>query len=334
MEPRPLLISQILKQRALWVGVLLWFLLGAAVVALGGRRLPLHMAAGANMAPVQHVIGSTIELALLALMMGLVQLIARRRPVPDLAARAPERRVAAREAAWMWAYAAVVLGVGRWVGLHFFGEGIGLHLNGCISGATRVQSPREVVTWMVWNGVLLALIPYVVFRMRGYSREQLNLRSSNWKNDTVIILVVLLIGCGFELLGPNIFQLTRHQQLVGGPLSFVVNLLGTDLPVMVFLYAILAPRYYRLFSPATAFLVAAASYPALHVFESWTNYDSPLHGLLSVMFVFLTFFPAGLMKSFLTLRTGNAWVHMWAFHAITPHVMVDTRLVVADFGIR
>jgi hypothetical protein len=40
------------------------------------------------------------------------------------------------------------------------------------------------------------------------------------------------------------------------------------------------------------------------------------------------------MKSFLTFRTGNAWVHMWGFHAITPHVMVDTRLVVRDFNIR
>jgi hypothetical protein len=48
----------------------------------------------------------------------------------------------------------------------------------------------------------------------------------------------------------------------------------------------------------------------------------------------LKFFPAGVMKSFLTFRTGNAWVHMWAFHAIAPHVMVDTRLVVHDFNIR
>jgi len=25
---------------------------------------------------------------------------------------------------------------------------------------------------------------------------------------------------------------------------------------------------------------------------------------------------------------------MWGFHAITPHVMVDTRLIVHDFNIR
>jgi len=59
-----------------------------------------------------------------------------------------------------------------------------------------------------------------------------------------------------------------------------------------------------------------------------------MHGLISVLFVFLTFFPAGLMKSYLTLRTGNAWVHMWAYHAVTPHGMVDTRLIVKDFNIQ
>lgn len=41
----------------------------------------------------------------------------------------------------------------------------------------------------------------------------------NWKNDTLIVVVVLLIGCAYELAGPSIFQLTLHQQLAGGLLS-------------------------------------------------------------------------------------------------------------------
>jgi hypothetical protein len=53
-----------------------------------------------------------------------------------------------------------------------------------------------------------------------------------------------------------------------------------------------------------------------------------------VIAVFLTFFPPGVTKSFLTMRTGNAWVHLWGFHAISPHVTVDTRLIVADFHIQ
>ncbi|MGA9720688.1 MAG: hypothetical protein WBQ79_20575 [Acidobacteriaceae bacterium] len=79
---------------------------------------------------------------------------------------------------------------------------------------------------------------------------------------------------------------------------------------MVFIYAILLPRYARLLSPAVAFLVDAVSYPLMHVFEYWTRYDSLYPGAVSVIFVMLTFFPAGVMKSFLTMRTGNAWVHM------------------------
>ena len=76
------------------------------------------------------------------------------------------------------------------------------------------------------------------------------------------------------------------------------------------------------------------SYPLMHVFESWTRYDWPYHAAVSVLFVLLTFFSPGVRKSYLTFRTGNAWVHMWCFHAITPHVMVGTRLIVHDFNIR
>jgi hypothetical protein len=135
----------------------------------------------------------------------------------------------------------------------------------------------------------------------------------------------------FDLRGPNILQLSPHQAFVGGLLSFWLNLFGTDLPIMILIYSILLPRYVKLTSPVTGFLLGAASYPAIHIFESWTPYDTLSHAVISVIFVFITFFPPGLMKSFLTVRTGNAWVHVWAFHAISPHVTVDTRLIVHDF---
>lgn len=325
----------LVTQPSLWIALALWTLISLAFVALchGPQGIvPLDLPADQlHMAPIAHVIGDWITAISLALECGLVFFITRRRAWPDLADRAPERAVALRETLSLVIYAAVVLIAGRWVGFHFFGFGISLHLNGSIVGATRMQSPNEVYLWTAWNFILLALVPYIVFRARGYSNQQLNLKSANWKSDLLVIFIVLAIGSAFEYR--TFLALNLHQRLVAGTLSFFIHLLLTDLPVMVFIYCILLPRYARLASPATAFLLGAASYPAIHLFESFTRYDSLAHSLISVIFVFLFFFPAGVVKSFLTFRTGNAWVHMWGFHAISPHVTMDSRLIARDFNI-
>jgi hypothetical protein len=317
-------IGWVVRQRALYVGILLWLLL-CGVGLLFSRHTPSYKGL---------VVGSSKYLVLVVLMFGLVALLTRKRPVIDLAQRAPESSIAQRETLAMWAYAAVVMVVGRLIGQHLFGEGIALHLNGSLVGAMRVQSPIEVYTWAAYNGILLALIPYVVFRMRGYSNEQLNLKSANLKSDLLVIVVVLAFSAGMDMMGSNIFQLTRHQQLVGGLMSFWLHLFGTDLPIMIVIYSILMPRYFKLFSPMTAYLLGALSYPTIHIFESGTRYDSIGAAAMSLTFVYLLLLPAGLMKSFLTWRTGNAWVHVWAYHAISPHVTVDTRLIVSDFRIK
>ena len=327
-------IRYLVRQPSLWIALVIWFLLSMAAILLCRNGVPLDRPELASIPPITAVLNNSVGLFAILLLIGIVSFLARRRIFPNLAERAPERDIALHETLALWIYGGVVLFAGRILGQRYFGEGIALHLNGCLFGATHVQSPAAVCTWAAYNGILLALVPYLVFRWRGYSREALNLRSANWKNDALLIAVVMLIGCAYELAGPNIFQLTLHQQFVGGALSLLLHLCGTDLPIMIFLYAILLPRYARLFSPPVAFLLGAVSYPLMHVFESWTRYDSLYHAAVSVIFVLLTFFPAGMMKSFLTLRTGNAWVHMWGFHAITPHVMVDTRLIVHDFDIR
>ena len=294
-SPRRQNLRWLLRQRSLRIALLLWTLLGLAFIALchGPRgAVPLNLPPNQlKQTPLDQVIGSWMALIFLVLECGLMFLLTRRRPWPDLAQRAPQRSIALRETIAVWAYAAIVLLAGRWLGFHAFGAGIAMHLNGSLVGATRIQSPHEVYLWLAYNFTLLALVPYVVFRMRGYSREQLNLRSANWKNDTLVTLVVLAVGCLMDLSGPNILQLAPHQRVVGGLLSFVIHLFLTDLPVMIFIYAILMPRYARLFSPATAFLLGAASYPAIHIFETFTRYDSPYDSLISAIFVFLFFFP-------------------------------------------
>ncbi len=327
-------LAYLVRQRSFQVALILWVLISVAAVELCHGTMPLPMGLHPG-DPKAMVVFSSIALAFLVLEMGLVALITRRRPIPDLAGRAPGRGVALRETLLLWVYGAVALLAGRIIGLHFLGAGIALHLNGSLVGATRVQSPEEVYAFAAYNGIFFALVPYVVFRLLGYSNEQLNLKSANWKSDTIVIFVVMAVGCFMDLaLNGNFLRLTHHQQFVGGLLSFTFHLFGTDLPVMIFIYAILLPRYAKLTAPVTAFLLGAASYPAMHIFESWTRYDTLEHAVLSVIMVFLTFFPPGVMKSFLTVRTGNAWVHMWGFHAISPHVTVDTRLIVADFRIK
>lgn len=327
-------ISALVRNRSFQIAVLLWLLVSISAVVLTHGGIPLSIPALNRMNPIFAVAFSSIAIAVLLAEIGIVLFLTRGRPFPELDLRVPDRAIAKKETWSLWIYIVLIMLSGRYLGLHFFGEGIAMHLNGSVVGATRVQSPLEVCTWAAYNGVLLALIPYLAFRRRGYSHQALNLKSANLKNDCLVIVVVLLISCMFDLAGPNIFQLSPHRQVAGGLLSFFLNMAGTDLPVMIVIYGILLPRYVKLTSPVTGYLLGAVSYPIMHLFESWTRYDSVSDSAISMLFVFLTFFPPGLMKSFLTIRTGNAWVHLWAFHAISPHVTVDTRLIVHDFDIR
>jgi hypothetical protein len=163
-------LAYLVRQRSFQASLLLWLVISVAAVALCHGTMPLPIGPHPGK-PVAMVISSSIALVFLVLEAGLVTLITRRRTMPDLAERAPERSVALRETMWLWIYGAAVLLAGRVLGLRYFGEGIAVHLNGSLVGATRVQSPAEVYTWAAYNGILLAVVPYVVFRMRGYSNQ-------------------------------------------------------------------------------------------------------------------------------------------------------------------
>jgi hypothetical protein len=326
--------TKLLRERSVQIALGLWVACSIAIFPLSHGTLPLNRPLLAKLPLTAQVLAPIVTMAWIFLLMGVTYFLTRRRAIPDLASRAPEPAIAGRETLLLWLYGAAVMGAGQIVGRRFFGEGIGLHLNGSLFGPTRMQSPQEVWTWALYNFLLLAVVPYLVFRARGYSREALNLKSANIRNDTLVIVVILAMGSALDLAAGGLLKLHRHQILEGAALSFVVHLLGTGLPVMVFIYAILMPRYMKLTgSAATTTLLGGISYAALHLFEYWTVYDSISHSILSVIFVFLTFVPPGIMKSFLTLRTGNAWVHLWAFHAISPHVTADTPVIIRDFGI-
>src|SRR6202050_5487234 len=207
-------LRSVARQRSIWIALLLWMGLCVAYVELCHGKDPLNFTAKVlERTPAVQVISSSIALVFFVLEIGLVCLLTWGRAWPDLAQRAPERAIALRELLALWIYAAIVMLAGRYLGLHLFGEGIAMHLNGSLVGATRVQSPHEVYLWATYNGILFAAVPYVVFRVRGYSREQLNLKSANWKNDLLVILVVMAIGCFMDLPGGNFLRLHRQQTL-------------------------------------------------------------------------------------------------------------------------
>jgi hypothetical protein len=202
--------AALIRERSFQVAVLLWVLGSVAVFPLSGGKVPLNRPAFAKAPVTVQVIFPVVGLAFVFLQMWVTYLLTRKRVIPDLASRAPEASVARREVIFLWMYGAAVLLAGRWIGLRLFGERIGLHLNGSLFGATRMATPREVWIWAFYNFFLLAVVPFVVFRARGYSREALNLKSSNMRNDALVIVVIMLIGSGsgpvcwgfFEAVGP------------------------------------------------------------------------------------------------------------------------------------
>jgi hypothetical protein len=316
------------------IAVAAWIILNAAAWLSGGL-LPFDRPALAGLPFAAQMGFPTVGLAEIFLLMGIVWWMTRRRAIPDIAARAPERALAAREAALVigWALAGQAAGwlIGPLLGYRSFS----FHLAGTLVGCTLPPSPGEALLWAGYNFLVFAAIPYLWFR-RHYSHTELNLRSTAPRNDLAIILVVGVIETASELLAfPGIFKLTPHQLAIAGPLSFLIFGLGTVLPTMVLIYSILLPRYLRLTGSKTAtVLLGGLSYAVMHLVEGWSNFSTPRDAVLSVMFVALTYLGPGMFKSFVTLRTGNAWIHAIAYHAIAPHVVVDAPLVAKVFAIR
>jgi hypothetical protein len=112
-------LKGVVRQRSLWVALVLWLLLSLGGILFHREREAIY---------------SSIALSVLVLETGLVALLTRQRPMPALAQRAPERALALRETFALWLHGVLV--AGRLLGQHFFGEGIALHLNGSLVAAT------------------------------------------------------------------------------------------------------------------------------------------------------------------------------------------------------
>jgi hypothetical protein len=312
-----------------------WLVLTALVVLLAQGRLPFDRPALAGLSFAAQVAAPTLGLVEVFLLMGLVWLLTRRRAIPDMAARAPERAQALRETVGLLAYAMLAQAGGWLLGPALGYRPFSFHVAGTLVGCSQLASPGEVAVWAGYNFAAFAVAPFLWFRRR-YSAEALNLKSSDRRGDLIVILAVMAVESAVELAAfPGIFKLTGHQLLLAAPLSFAVFFVGTVLPTMVLIYAILLPRYLKLTGsfPVTVVL-GGLTYAAMHIVEGWSLFTSPSDTALSLIFVVLTYVGPGMFKSFVTLRTGNAWVHAIGYHAIAPHVIADAPMIAKVFAIR
>jgi hypothetical protein len=327
-------LAQILRDRIVQIGIAAWILLSALILLLAHGTVPFDQPALAGVPYSLRVWGEILGPVYALILIAVIFALTHGRTV-DIAVQVPEKSVARRETIAVLVYGTVVLivgqFVGRWLGIH----GLGLHLSGSMFGLSEQVAPREVYAWSIYNFIFYALIPYCAFRWRGYSNQQLCLRSSDLRNDILVIVCVLGIGLAGDLRGNPIWRLSGHQFAAGGTIAFVASLFGTGLPIMIFLTSILIPRYKKLTgSTAATVVLGGFTYAALHLSEYWTRYDTSAHGALSFAFIMLLFGGPGMVKSYLTQRTGNAWVHLWGYHAIWPHVTDDTVTFVKIFQIQ
>jgi hypothetical protein len=333
--PRPdgLWLVRLFRQRSVQLTILGWIAANALVLLVAREVLPFDWA---DRSVSGRLVGVNLALLEVLVLMAVVYALTRRRNLPALAERAPARPEARRETLLLLAYGVLGLlggfAIGRALGWHPFG----FHLAGTLYGTRDHVAPAEALVWAAYNLVVYAVIPLIYFRRR-YSAEALNLKSSDRRGDALVIIVVLLIEsvAQYFALRTQIFTLTPRQLVLGAPLAFGLYFVGTVLPAMVFIYAILVPRFLRLTgSTATTVVLGGVTYTLLHLWDAWTVFASPSGAALSIGFLFFTYFGPGMMKTFLTVRTGNAWVHAWAYHALAPHTFHDTPLIVRVFRIR
>jgi hypothetical protein len=292
---RQRLIGDFVLRPAVLVAVGLWVAANVAVVFLADGRLPFNRPALAGMSFAQQLALPSMGLIEVFVLMTVVYFLTRRRVIPDIAARAPERSLAARETAALLGYA----GLGQ-VGSWLLGPALGyrsfsFHIAGTLVGCSTPPSVGEVWTWALYNFFVFAVVPY---------------------------------------LFPGVFKMSLRTFLMAAPLTLAVFTIGTVLPTMVLIYAILVPRYLRLTgSSVTTVMLGGLTYAAMHFVEGWSVFTTSRNVALSLIFVVLGYFGPGMIKTFLTLRTGNAWVHAIGYHAIAPHVMVDAPLMAKVFGL-
>lgn len=332
-------IKTFLSQRSVRVTLAIWAVGNITALLLARGVLPFDRPVYSDKSMYLQLVFGNVALLEVFLLMAVVRFLTRKRTLPNIALRAPSSKQATKEIIGLVVYGVIIQIIGALIGLVLGWHPISFHLAGTLYGATaELVTPIEATGWMLYNFTFYAVIPYLYFRFKKqYTNEQLSLHSNNIPSDLIVIIIIVVLEALFEIagFGLEVGKLSLHQLALGAPLTFGLYFLGTVLPTMIFAYSILLPRYLKLTqSVVTTTILGGVTYTLLHFFDAWTIYSSPYNSVLSIIFLFLTYFGPGMFKSVLTLRTANAWVHVWAYHAFVPHLLDDTPLIVKVFKIK
>jgi hypothetical protein len=322
-------------RRVLALAVIAWLALNVVIVALARGYLPFDRPNLAGTPFWLQVAMPSMAMVEQFALMGLVALITRGRPVGEIGARAPAAAIARREVVFVLAWAMAAQAGGWFLGPALGFRPFSFHLAGTLVGCSALASPGEAMVWAGYNFCVFAVAPYLWFRRR-YSLRELCLTFDSRGLDLRVTMAVLLVETAVQLaVMPAILHLPTRVLLIAAPLTFMLFLVGTVLPTMVLVYSILLPRYYRLTgSVSITVILGGLTYAAMHLVEGWSSFANPTDSLLSLLFVFLSYTGPGMFKSFVTLRTSNAWVHAISYHAFAPHTLLDTPMIAKVFGIR
>jgi hypothetical protein len=260
-------LRDIVSHRGVQAAITLWVVGYLLVLWLADGSLPFDRPAVALVPFAVQMAAPSITLIEIFALMGLTYLVTRSRIVPDMAARAPERRIAQRETVAVLLYASLGQAGGWLLGPALGYRPFSFHIAGTVFGCSVAPARAEIGMWALYNFMIFAVVPYVCFRRR-YTPRELNLCSSDRRNDTLLIFVILIVESAVELaiFDNNILRLSLRQVILGAPLTFLIFFIGTVLPTMVLIYSILLPRYLKITgSTISTVLLGGVTYAAMHL---------------------------------------------------------------------
>lgn len=156
----------LLRRRSVQVSIAGWAAVNVLLVTMAGDHLPFHASSLARPPTVQAVLTADGMFVEVFALMALGYAMTRRRDVPDLSERAPDRSRARAKVFGMLAYAAVALCGGFLLGRTLGWQAFSFHLDNMVIRTGQPVMPAEALCWAGYNLIAYVAIPLLVFRRR------------------------------------------------------------------------------------------------------------------------------------------------------------------------